>query len=217
MKFFIETANLEQLEEAADMGLVDGVSINPSLLAKEGVVGYEAMMQHYLAICQLVDCDVVAEVVANDLESMIVEAQALSALHYQIVVKLPATRNGIRAIKFLSDKGIRTCATLVFSLGQAMLAAKAGASFVSTMLSRIDDSSGNGVQLVRQIAEAFSKYGINTEILATSIRSTKLVTECIESGTPILAAPMDLLLSMLDNPLTEIGLSKYLDDFSRLN
>ncbi|MEN9443112.1 MAG: hypothetical protein RIS47_2 [Bacteroidota bacterium] len=217
MKVFVETANLQQIREAQEMGLLDGISTSASLLAQEGIVGYEGMMRHYSTICNDFECDVMADVVANDFEGMIMEGQALSALHYQIVVKIPATRQGVMAIKFLADKGIRTCASLVYSLGQAVWAAKAGASYVAPLVSSVDDVSGNGIALVRQILESFAKYRVNTEVLAGSVRNIKQITNCIEASADGVIVTPELAYALLDNPLTEIGLSKFLDDFNRLN
>ena len=217
MKFFIDTANLDQIKEGQDMGILDGVTTNPSLMAKEGIKGEENILNHYKAICEIVDGDVSAEVIATDYEGMIKEGLALAALHPQIVVKVPVTENGIKAIKFLSSKDIRTNCTLIFSAGQALLAAKAGATYVSPFIGRLDDNSTDGVELIAQIVDFFNYYGYETEVLAASIRHTMHIIKCLEVGADVATCPLSAIKGLLNHPLTDIGLKQFLDDYNKLN
>lgn len=217
MKFFIDTANLEQIKAAQDLGILDGVTTNPSLMAKEGIKGEQNIIEHYIKICEIVDGDVSAEVIATDFEGMIKEGEILAALHPQIVVKVPVTRNGIKAIKYLASKGIRTNCTLVFNVGQALLAAKAGATYVSPFIGRLDDIGEDGVLLIEKIVNVFNYYGYNTQVLAASIRHTNHIIKCLEAGADVATCPLDAILGMLNHPLTDIGLEKFLADHKKLN
>ena len=217
MKFFLDTANIDQIKEAADLGILDGVTTNPSLMAKEGVHGEKAIMEHYVKICRIVGKNVSAEVIATDYEGMIKEGQALAKLDPAIVVKVPCTRDGIKAVKFLSDKGIRTNCTLIFSAGQALLAAKAGATYASPFIGRLDDISTDGVGLVDQILHVYDMYGYETEVIAASIRHTMHIIQCMEVGAHVATCPLDALLGLLKHPLTDIGLEKFLADHKKLN
>jgi len=212
MKFFIDTANLAQIKEANDLGILDGVTTNPSLMAKEGIKGNEAVMQHYKTICELVDGAISAEVISTDYEGMVEEGKKLAAIHPNIVVKVPMIKEGIKAIKWFTDHGIKTNCTLIFSAGQAILAAKAGASYVSPFIGRIDDSSWDGVQLIEQIANIYAIQGIETEILAASIRNALHIVRCAEAGADVCTCPLDSILGLLKHPLTDIGLAKFLED-----
>jgi len=212
MKFFIDTANLAQIKEANDLGILDGVTTNPSLMAKEGIKGNAAVMQHYKTICELVDGAISAEVISTDFEGMVEEGKKLAAIHPNIVVKVPMIKEGIKAIKWFTDHGIKTNCTLIFSAGQAILAAKAGASYVSPFIGRIDDSSWDGVQLIEQIANIYAVQGIETEILAASIRNALHIVRCAEAGADVCTCPLDSILGLLKHPLTDIGLSKFLED-----
>jgi len=212
MKFFIDTANLAQIKEANDLGILDGVTTNPSLMAKEGIKGNDAVIQHYKTICELVDGAISAEVIATDFEGMVEEGKKLAAIHPNIVVKVPMIKEGIKAIKWFTDHGIKTNCTLIFSAGQAILAAKAGASYVSPFIGRIDDSSWDGVQLIEQIANIYAIQGIETEILAASIRNALHIVRCAEAGADVCTCPLDSILGLLKHPLTDIGLSKFLED-----
>jgi len=212
MKFFIDTANLAQIKEANDLGILDGVTTNPSLMAKEGIKGSEAVMQHYKTICELVDGAISAEVISTDYEGMVEEGKKLAAIHPNIVVKVPMIKEGIKAIKWFTDHGIKTNCTLIFSAGQAILAAKAGASYVSPFIGRIDDSSWDGVQLIEQIANIYAVQGIETEILAASIRNALHIVKCAEAGADVCTCPLDSILGLLKHPLTDIGLAKFLED-----
>ena len=212
MKFFIDTANLAQIKEANDLGILDGVTTNPSLMAKEGIKGSEAVMQHYKTICELVDGAISAEVISTDYEGMVAEGKKLAAIHPNIVVKVPMIKEGIKAIKWFTDHGIKTNCTLIFSAGQAILAAKAGASYVSPFIGRIDDSSWDGVQLIEQIANIYVIQGIETEILAASIRNALHIVRCAEAGADVCTCPLDSILGLLKHPLTDIGLAKFLED-----
>jgi len=212
MKFFIDTANLAQIKEANDLGILDGVTTNPSLMAKEGIKGSEAVMQHYKTICELVDGAISAEVISTDYEGMVEEGKKLAAIHPNIVVKVPMIKEGIKAIKWFTDHGIKTNCTLIFSAGQAILAAKAGASYVSPFIGRIDDSSWDGVQLIEQIANIYAIQGIETEILAASIRNALHIVRCAEAGADVCTCPLDSILGLLKHPLTDIGLAKFLED-----
>ena len=216
MKFFIDTANLDQIREAQALGILDGVTTNPSLMAKEGIHGDENIMKHYKTICEIVDGDVSAEVLAADYEGMIKEGEALAALHPQIVVKVPATKDGIKAIKYLTDKGIKTNCTLIFSPGQALLAAKAGATYVSPFIGRLDDNASDGVDLVYKIVDIFGTYGIRTQVLAASIRHTMHIIQCAEAGADVATCPLDAILGLLKHPLTDIGLEKFIADSKKM-
>ena len=218
MKFFIDTANLEQIKEANDLGILDGVTTNPSLMAKEGISGKENIMNHYKTICEIVDGgDVSAEVIATDFEGMIKEGEELAALHEQIVVKIPAIKDGIKAIKYLSSKGIKTNCTLIFNVGQALLAAKAGATYVSPFVGRLDDISSDGLQLIQDIVHVFNYYGYDTQVLAASIRHTMHIVECMRIGADVVTAPLNAIMGLMKHPLTDIGLQKFLDDYNKLN
>ncbi|KGN86933.1 fructose-6-phosphate aldolase [Porphyromonas gulae] len=217
MKFFIDTANLDQIREANGMGVLDGVTTNPSLMAKEGISGKDNCMRHYLAICEIVDGDVSAEVIATDYEGMIREGEELAALHPQIVVKVPCTAEGIKAIKYFSDKGIRTNCTLVFTVGQALLAAKAGASYVSPFVGRLDDIASDGVKLVENIVAMFGFYRYETEVLAASIRHTQHIIQCLEAGADVATCPLNAIKGLLKHPLTDSGLKAFLEDHRRVN
>ena len=217
MKFFVDTANLEQIKEAQDLGVLDGVTTNPSLMAKEGIKGEKNILQHYVDICNIVDGDVSAEVIATDYEGMIAEGQKLAALHPQIVVKVPAIKEGIKAIKFLTSKGIRTNCTLVFSVGQALLAAKAGATYVSPFIGRLDDTSTDGIQLIAQIVDMFNYYEFETQVLAASIRHTMHIIQCVEAGADVATCPLNAIMGLLNHPLTDNGLKKFLEDYHKVN
>jgi transaldolase len=217
MKFFIDTANLNQIKEAQDLGVLDGVTTNPSLMAKEGIKGQANILKHYKDICEIVDGDVSAEVIATDYEGMIKEGEMLAALHPQIVVKVPMIKDGIKAIKYLSSKGIRTNCTLVFSVGQALLAAKAGATYVSPFIGRLDDISTDGVELIRQIVDMYNYYGFETEVLAASIRHTMHIIQCLEAGADVATCPLSAILGLLKHPLTDIGLAQFLADYKKVN
>ncbi|HRP30548.1 MAG TPA: fructose-6-phosphate aldolase [Agriterribacter sp.] len=216
MKFFIDTANLSQIKEAHALGILDGVTTNPSLMAKEGVKGDEAIRNHYKTICELVDGDVSAEVFSTDFESMIAEGKTLAAIHPNIVVKVPMIKDGVKALKWFSDNGIKTNCTLVFSAGQAILAAKAGANYVSPFIGRIDDSSWDGMELIGQIAQIYSLQGFKTEILAASIRSSLHIVRAAELGANVCTCPLDSILGLLKHPLTDIGLAKFLEDAKKM-
>ncbi len=212
MKFFIDTANLDQIKEAQDLGILDGVTTNPSLMAKEGIKGIDAVMKHYADICAIVDGDISAEVVTTDFATMIEEGKKFAAINKNIVVKVPMIKDGIKAIKWFSDNGIRTNCTLIFSAGQALLAAKAGASYVSPFLGRIDDSGWDGMELIYQIRGLFDIQGYKTEILAASIRSALHIIKCAEAGADVCTSPLESILGLLKHPLTDIGLAKFLED-----
>ena len=212
MKFFIDTANLSQIKEANDLGILDGVTTNPSLMAKEGIKGTEAVMHHYKTICEMVNGDISAEVISTDFDGIIAEGKKLVAIHKNIVVKVPMIKDGIKAIKWFTDNGIKTNCTLVFSAGQAILAAKAGATYVSPFIGRIDDSSWDGVQLIEQIANIYTIQGFKTEILAASIRNALHIVKCAEAGADVCTCPLDSILGLLKHPLTDIGLAKFLED-----
>ena len=212
MKFFIDTANLEQIKEANDLGILDGVTTNPSLMAKEGIKGEAAIMQHYKTICELVDGDISAEVISTDFAGMIEEGKKLAAIHPNIVVKVPMIKEGVKALKWFTDHNIKTNCTLVFSAGQAILAAKAGATYVSPFIGRIDDSGWDGVQLIAQIANIYSIQGFETEILSASIRNPNHIIQSAEAGAHVCTCPLDSILGLLKHPLTDIGLAKFLED-----
>jgi transaldolase len=218
MRFFIDTANLDQIREAHDLGVLDGVTTNPSLMAKEGIKGEANIKQHYIDICNIVKGgDISAEVIATDYEGMIREGKELANLHPQIVVKVPCTKDGIKAIKHFTDLGIRTNCTLVFSVGQALLAAKAGATYVSPFIGRLDDISTDGVELIRQIVDVYSYYDYGTQVLAASIRHTMHIIQCMEAGADVATCPLNAILGLLNHPLTDIGLTKFLEDYKKVN
>ncbi|WP_088341310.1 fructose-6-phosphate aldolase [Robiginitalea sediminis] len=218
MKFFIDTANLDQIREAQALGVLDGVTTNPSLMAKEGITGKNNILKHYVAICDIVEGgDVSAEVIATDFEGMVREGEELAELHEQIVVKVPMIRDGVKALKYFSDKGIRTNCTLVFSAGQALLAAKAGATYVSPFIGRLDDISTDGLNLISEIREIYDNYGFGTEILAASIRHTMHVIECAKIGADVMTGPLSAIEGLLKHPLTDIGLQKFLEDYRKGN
>ena len=212
MKFFIDTANLAQITEANDLGILDGVTTNPSLMAKEGIKGEEAVMQHYKAICELVDGDISAEVISTDFDGMVAEGKKLSAIHPNIVVKVPMIKEGIKAIKWFTENGIKTNCTLIFSAGQAILAAKAGATYVSPFIGRIDDGGWDGMILIHQIRQIFDVQGFKTEILAASIRNPNHIISCAEAGADVCTCPLTSILGLLKHPLTDIGLAQFLED-----
>ncbi|MCH5596704.1 fructose-6-phosphate aldolase [Niabella ginsengisoli] len=212
MKFFIDTANLDQIKEANDMGILDGVTTNPSLMAKEGIKGQDAIMKHYVDICEIVNGDISAEVISTDFNGIVEEGKKLAALHPNIVVKVPMIKEGVKAIKWFTDNGIKTNCTLVFSAGQAILAAKAGAKYVSPFIGRIDDSGWDGVQLIEQISHIYNIQGFKTEILAASIRSANHIIRCAEAGADVCTCPLEPILGLLKHPLTDIGLAKFLED-----
>jgi transaldolase len=217
MKFFIDTANLDQIREAQSLGVLDGVTTNPSLMAKEGIAGKKNILNHYLEICNIVDGDVSAEVISTDFEGMVKEGEELAALHPQIVVKVPIIKDGIKAIKYFSSKGIRTNCTLVFSVGQALLAAKAGATYVSPFIGRLDDNSTDGVELIGQIVDKYNYYEFDTQVLAASIRHTMHIIKCMEMGADVATCPLSAILGLLKHPLTDIGLQQFLNDYNKLN
>lgn len=216
MKFFIDTANLDQIREANDLGILDGVTTNPSLMAKEGIKGTDNIMKHYIAICNIVDGPVSAEVLSTDFEDMISEGIMLASLHQNIVVKIPMTKDGIKAIRYLTDKGIQTNCTLVFSAGQAIMAAKAGATYVSPFIGRIDDCSVDGLQLIEQIVHIFSMHGFETQVLAASIRNTMHIVKCAELGADVITSPLSSILGLLYHPLTDLGLQKFIEDSKKM-
>jgi transaldolase len=216
MKFFIDTANLDQIREAQDLGVLDGVTTNPSLMAKEGISGTERVMKHYVDICEIVgDGDVSAEVIATDFDGMVKEGEELAALHENIVVKVPMTKDGVKAIRYFTDKGIRTNCTLIFSAGQALLAAKAGATYVSPFVGRLDDISTDGIDLIEQIRTIFDNYGFDTEILAASVRHPMHVIACAEIGADVMTGPLSVILQLMKHPLTDIGLAQFLADHKK--
>ncbi len=217
MKFFIDTANLDQICEAQSLGILDGVTTNPSLMAKEGIIGKENIKNHYKAICEVVDGDVSAEVIATDFEGMIKEGEQLAFLHPQIVIKLPMIANGIKACKYFSDKGIKTNITLAFSAGQALLAAKAGATYVSPFIGRLDDISTDGLNLIAEIRRIYDNYMFETKILAASIRHTMHIIDCAKIGADVMTAPLKAIEGLLKHPLTDIGLEKFLVDYRKGN
>jgi transaldolase len=212
MKFFIDTANLAQIKEANDLGILDGVTTNPSLMAKEGIQGTDAVMKHYVDICNMVDGDISAEVIATDFDGIVAEGKALAALHKNIIVKVPMIKEGIKAIKYFTDNGIKTNCTLIFSAGQAILAAKAGATYVSPFIGRIDDMGMDGVELIQQIRHIYDVQGFQSEILAASIRNPLHIIKCAEAGADVCTCPLDSILGLLKHPLTDIGLAKFLED-----
>ncbi len=212
MKFFIDTANLKDIQEAQDFGVLDGVTTNPTLMAKEGISGDDHVKKHYLDICAIVDGDVSAEVIATDYAGMIYEGVELASLNTKIVVKVPMTKDGIRAIKYFSKKGIKTNCTLVFSAGQALLAAKAGATYVSPFIGRLDDISVDGLGLINEIREIYDNYGFSTQILAASVRNSSHILGCAKIGADVITSPLSAILSLLKHPLTDSGLAQFLAD-----
>ncbi|HRI19491.1 MAG TPA: fructose-6-phosphate aldolase [Panacibacter sp.] len=216
MKFFIDTANLTHIKEANELGILDGVTTNPSLMAKEGVKGTEAVNNHYKTICEIVDGDISAEVLSADFETIVEEGKVLAAIHPNIIVKVPMIKDGIKAIKWFTDHGIKTNCTLIFSAGQAILAAKAGATYVSPFIGRIDDSGWDGVQLIAQIANIYSIQGFKSQILAASIRNANHIIACAEAGANVCTCPLDSILGLLKHPLTDIGLAKFLEDAKKM-
>lgn len=217
MKFFIDTANLDQIREAQALGVLDGVTTNPSLMAKEGITGEENIIQHYVDICNIVDGDVSAEVISVDFDGMVREGKALAALHPQIVVKIPMIEDGVKALKYFSDEGIKTNCTLIFSPGQALLAAKAGATYMSPFIGRLDDISTDGLNLIQEIRDIYDNYGFETQILAASVRHTMHVIECAKIGADVMTGPLSSIKGLLKHPLTDIGLAKFLEDYSKGN
>lgn len=215
MKFFIDTANLDQIREAQELGVLDGVTTNPSLMAKEGIKGTNNILKHYVDICNIVDGDVSAEVISTDYKGMISEGENLAALHPQIVVKVPMTKDGVKAIKYFSSKNIRTNCTLVFSAGQAILAAKAGATYVSPFVGRLDDISFDGVDLIRQIVAIYTIHGYDTQVLAASIRHTMHLIQCAEVGADVVTCPLNVITGLLKHPLTDSGLATFLADYKK--
>ena len=217
MKFFIDTANLDQIQEAQDLGILDGVTTNPSLMAKEGIAGESNVINHYKKICEIVDGDVSAEVISTNFEGIIKEGEALAKLHNNIVVKVPMIKDGVKAIKYFSDKGIKTNCTLIFSAGQAVLAAKAGATYVSPFIGRLDDISTDGIDLIAQIREIYDNYMFGTEILAASVRHPMHIIQCAEIGADVMTGPLSAITALLNHPLTDSGLAKFLADFKKVN
>ena len=217
MKFFIDTANLEQIKEAQALGVLDGVTTNPSLMAKEGITGVKNILQHYVDICNAVTGDVSAEVIATDYDGIIKEGEALAKLHAQIVVKVPMIKDGIKAIRYFSDKGIKTNCTLVFSAGQALLAAKAGATYVSPFIGRLDDISSDGLNLIDEIRLIYDNYNFTTQILAASVRHTMHVLDCAKIGADVMTGPLSAIVGLLKHPLTDSGLAKFLEDHKKGN
>jgi len=217
MKFFIDTANLNQIREAQDLGILDGVTTNPSLMAKEGITGEDNITQHYIDICNIVDGDVSAEVISTDYEGILKEGKKLAALHEQIVVKVPMIKDGIKAIKYFSEHSIRTNCTLVFSTGQAILAAKAGATYLSPFVGRLDDISQDGIELIKQIRFIYDQHLYNTQVLAASIRNTLHIIRCAEAGADVVTAPLNSILDLIKHPLTDSGLEKFLADYRKGN
>jgi transaldolase len=217
MKFFIDTANLNEIKEANDLGILDGVTTNPSLMAKEGITGEQNITQHYIDICNIVDGPVSAEVISTEFEGMIKEGETLAQLHKNIVVKIPMTGEGIKAIKYLTSKVIKTNCTLIFSAGQALLAAKAGASYISPFLGRLDDISSNGLDLIAQIKTIYNNYTFDTEILAASVRNPMHIIHCAEIGADVATVPLKAIKALLNHPLTDRGLEQFLADYAKGN
>jgi len=216
MKFFIDTANLQDIKEAQALGVLDGVTTNPSLMAKEGITGKQNILQHYLDICTIVEGDVSAEVISTDFEGMVREGEELAALHPQIVVKLPMIADGIKACKYFSSKGIKTNVTLVFSAGQALLAAKAGATYVSPFLGRLDDVSTDGMHLIAEIREIYDNYAYETQILSASVRHTMHIVNCAKVGSDVMTGPLSAIKGLLKHPLTDIGLAQFVEDAKKM-
>lgn len=217
MKFFIDTANLDQIREAHALGVLDGVTTNPSLMAKEGISGEENILKHYKAICDIVDDNVSAEVISTDFEGMVREGERLAAIDDKIVVKIPMIKDGIKAIRYFSDKGIRTNCTLIFSAGQALIAAKAGASYVSPFIGRLDDVGFDGIDLIDQIVEIYNIHEIETEVLAASVRNSLHIIKCAEAGADVVTCPLSAILGLLNHPLTDKGLAQFLADHAKAN
>jgi len=215
MKFFIDTANLEQIKEAEALGILDGVTTNPSLVAKEGIEDRKNLLKHYVDICNIVDGDVSAEVISTDFDGMIKEAEELAALNPNIVVKVPIIKDGLKAIKYLSNKGIKTNCTLIFSPGQALLAAKAGATYASPFIGRLDDIASDGMELIYKMVQMYRFYGFETQVLAASIRSTQHIIQCVEAGADVVTSPLNSILGLLKHPLTDAGLEKFLSDYNK--
>jgi len=217
MKFFIDTANLEQIKEAHDLGVLDGVTTNPSLMAKEGITGADNILKHYVDICKSVKGDVSAEVISVDFEGMVREGEQLAELHPQIVVKIPMIKDGVKALKYFSDHNIKTNCTLIFSAGQALLAAKAGATYISPFIGRLDDISTDGLSLINEIREIYDNYAFETEILAASIRHTMHIIDCAKIGADVMTGPLNAIMGLLKHPLTDSGLKKFLEDYKKGN
>ena len=217
MKFFIDTANLEQIKEAQDLGVLDGVTTNPSLMAKEGITGHQNILDHYVKICEIVDGDVSAEVISTDFNEMVREGEALAKLHPQIVVKIPMILDGIKAIKHFSSNSIKTNCTLIFSVGQALIAAKAGATYVSPFIGRLDDISTDGLNLISEIVTVYDNYAFDTQILAASVRHTMHVIDCAKIGADVMTGPLSSITGLIKHPLTDSGLKKFLEDFKKGN
>ena len=217
MKFFIDTANLDEIKEANALGILDGVTTNPSLMAKEGITGHDRIIEHYKAICDIVDGDVSAEVIATDFDGIVKEGESLAALHPNIVVKVPMIKDGVKALRYFTDKGIKTNCTLIFSAGQALLAAKAGATYVSPFLGRLDDISSDGLALIEEIRLIYDNYGFETQILAASIRHAMHIIDCAKIGADVATCPLKPILQLLNHPLTDIGLAQFLADYRKGN
>ena len=217
MKFFVDTANLKEIQEGYELGVLDGVTTNPSLMAKEGISGHDKVMAHYKAICEIVDGDITAEVISVDFQGMVREGEMLAELHPNIVVKVPMIREGVKAIKYFSDKGIKTNCTLIFSAGQALLAAKAGATYVSPFVGRLDDVGTDGLQLIEQIVQIYANYGYPTEVLAASVRHVMHLIQCAEIGADVVTCPLNVITALLNHPLTDSGLAKFLADHKSVN
>lgn len=217
MKFFIDTANLAQIKEAQDLGVLDGVTTNPSLMAKEGITGKNNILKHYVDICNIVEGDVSAEVIATDFAGMVKEGEELAELHEQIVIKLPMIKDGVKACKYFSERGIKTNVTLVFSAGQALLAAKAGATYVSPFIGRLDDISTDGLGLIADIRQIYDNYAFDTQILAASVRHTMHVIDCAKLGADVMTGPLSAIEGLLKHPLTDSGLAKFLEDYKKGN
>jgi len=217
MKFFIDTANLEQITEAQNLGILDGVTTNPSLMAKEGITGDSNIISHYSKICEIVDGDVSAEVISTEFDGMVEEGNRLSKISNQIVVKIPMTKNGVKALKYFSNNNIKTNCTLIFSPGQALLAAKAGANYVSPFIGRLDDITSDGLSLISEIRQIFDNYNFKTEILSASIRHNMHIIDCAKIGSDVVTAPLSSIVGLLNHPLTDSGLKKFLDDHKKGN
>ena len=217
MKFFIDTANLEQIKEAQELGILDGVTTNPSLMAKEGISGHENIINHYKKICDIVDGDVSAEVISTDFDGIVKEGEFLASLNPQIVVKVPMISEGIKAIKYFSENNIKTNCTLVFSSGQALIAAKAGATYLSPFIGRLDDISSNGLNLISEIREIYDNYNFETQILAASVRHTMHIIDCARIGADVVTTPLSAIKGLLNHPLTDSGLKKFLEDHKKSN
>ena len=217
MKFFIDTANLEQITEAQNLGILDGVTTNPSLMAKEGITGDSNIISHYKKICEIVDGDVSAEVISTEFEGMVEEGNLLSKISNQIVVKIPMTKNGVKALKYFSNNNIKTNCTLIFSPGQALVAAKAGANYVSPFIGRLDDITSDGLSLISEIRQIFDNYNFKTEILSASIRHNMHIIDCAKIGSDVVTAPLSSIVGLLNHPLTDSGLKKFLDDHKKSN